>query len=643
VNSVPGVRARVLLLTLSFLVLVAAPAARAATEVVVQGTTDTRDAGLVDDVIVPGFQAAYPQYTLKYIAVGTGQALTNARAGQADAVLTHSPPLEAQFVADGYSYEPAGRAVMYNDYVLAGHNADPAGVAAGARNDAVHAFELIAQSGATGSGIFVSRGDNSGTNTEEQSIWCLTTGIALHTVATGRCEPDGDGNPATVDYPAWYQRAGLGQAATLKLAEECTFAAFNGGSASADRCYDLTDRGTFNRQTVVLGTVAGMKVVSDRNAAGARGGGNLLLNQFNVYAVNPAKVPSVKLPGALAFLDYVTSPAFQARLDGYPTTANPAFFQDAFPLVRPASTLPTRVRSGDPVSVGGRLSNRFPGAGPVGGSPLSLDASRGIPGSAFGPFAPVYASIGAATSAGDGNFFASGPLVRSGALRVSVPRFGVLSPTTLDLGVVRVGAVVNLNAIGASYRTIRVRGDARPTSQRDKPVLVVLGTRLDEKGQSEKELGRKALPATGGSFDVSVPGPTGKWSIRAQYQDPTAVEPGTSTARTLSIPGKTALKPSRPKLLSGGRVQFKGKLSPAALSSKRSRLVLLGLKTGTAPKASASKKYKALKTIKLRKGDKRFKLTAKLKAAKYKLRLEYRQPGLADNSLSGVYKVSVRR
>src|SRR3954454_16190844 len=94
----------------------AAPAP--ASDVIVQGTTDVRDAGLLGDVIVPGFQAAYPQYTLKYIAVGTGQALTNAEAGQGDAVLTHAPSLEEQFVAKGFSDERYGRAVFYPDYVI---------------------------------------------------------------------------------------------------------------------------------------------------------------------------------------------------------------------------------------------------------------------------------------------------------------------------------------------------------------------------------------------------------------------------------------------------------------------------------------------------------------------------------------------
>ena len=57
--------------------LIAVPLASAASPVLVQGTTDIRDAGLLEEVIEPGFHAAYPQYELKYIPVGTGQALTN--------------------------------------------------------------------------------------------------------------------------------------------------------------------------------------------------------------------------------------------------------------------------------------------------------------------------------------------------------------------------------------------------------------------------------------------------------------------------------------------------------------------------------------------------------------------------------------
>jgi len=102
-------RMRAIVVGMAFL-LVAAPAG--ASDVRVEGTTDTTDSGLIQDVIQPGFEAAYPQYTLKYHATGTGAALTDARAGQADAVLTHAPSSEAQFVQDGFSLEPFGRATL---------------------------------------------------------------------------------------------------------------------------------------------------------------------------------------------------------------------------------------------------------------------------------------------------------------------------------------------------------------------------------------------------------------------------------------------------------------------------------------------------------------------------------------------------
>lgn len=154
-----------------------APAATAQEprDLIVQSTTSVRDSGLLERVIVPGFQRAYPEWRLKVVAVGTGQAITNARAGQGDVLITHSPALEARFVADGFSLEPAGRTIMWNDYVVVGPPGDPAGVAAAARNDAAAAFEAIAAAGAAGRAAFVARGDNSGTNTKEKDIWKLTS------------------------------------------------------------------------------------------------------------------------------------------------------------------------------------------------------------------------------------------------------------------------------------------------------------------------------------------------------------------------------------------------------------------------------------------------------------------------------------
>src|SRR5262245_27310662 len=81
-------------------------------DVVVQAGTTIRDSGLWANVILPGFTAAFPQYTLKGVFVGTTQALINAENGQGDAVWTHNPPAEQDFIDKGYSYEPYGRYTM---------------------------------------------------------------------------------------------------------------------------------------------------------------------------------------------------------------------------------------------------------------------------------------------------------------------------------------------------------------------------------------------------------------------------------------------------------------------------------------------------------------------------------------------------
>jgi tungstate transport system substrate-binding protein len=529
---------RTLLLTAGIVVGLALPSsAIAQTEVVVQGTTDTRDAGLSDDVIVPGFQAAYPQYKLQYIAVGTGQALTNAKAGQADAVMTHSASLEADFVAQGYSYEPVGRAIMYSDYLIAAHNEDPAGVEAGARHDAVRAFELIAAAGSAGNAVFVSRGDNSGTNVQEQLMWGMTTGVPLHPVGpagSGRMEPDGNGDGSGTDVPGWYKKAGVGQAATLKVAEQCNFA-----PASATSCYDLTDRGTFHRQ-ISTGAVAGMKVVSDENSPNARGGTTLLLNQFNAYAVNPAKVPSAKLEGALAFLDYLTSPDFQNRLESYPNTQQPAFFPDAFPLITPASRPPRTIRAGRRLTVAGTLSNRQPGSGPLAGYPLTLDASLGISSSPFGPLSAGFKTLRRGKTAADGHYRLTARPTRNGALRIRTRRTGALSPTTLTLGNVHVKSVARITRVAElAGGRVQLRGRLAPRAQgRKRSRIVLLGRRVGAAATAQGKLHvlkRQRLRKGQRRFSITRTLSTGRWKLRVSYVQPGITDTGTSRVRTVSV------------------------------------------------------------------------------------------------------------
>src|SRR4051812_8634966 len=221
---------------------------------IVQSTTSVRDSGLLERLIAPQFERRFPQYDLKFIAVGTGQAVANARAGQGDVRIGHPPARERKFVADGFSAGPIGRTVMWNDFVVVGPPGDPAGVLRAARHDGVRALEAIAAAGRAGRASFVSRGDDSGTNTKELDIWGLTRGVAHD----ARNEPTG---------AAWYHKAGLGMADTLRLTQQCPF---RGG------CYTITDRGTL-QQLASNRAITRLRTVMDAQSTEARGGRDLML------------------------------------------------------------------------------------------------------------------------------------------------------------------------------------------------------------------------------------------------------------------------------------------------------------------------------------------------------------------------------
>ena len=60
------------------------------------------------------------------MAVGTGKALEIAKNCDADVLLVHAPAAEKEFVKAGHGIDR--RQVMYNDFVVVGPKADPAGV-----------------------------------------------------------------------------------------------------------------------------------------------------------------------------------------------------------------------------------------------------------------------------------------------------------------------------------------------------------------------------------------------------------------------------------------------------------------------------------------------------------------------------------
>jgi tungstate transport system substrate-binding protein len=239
------------LLTTLVLAILALSAEAQRLPVILSTTTSTQDSGLLD-VLVPLFERQ-AGYSVKTIAVGTGQALALAGRGEADVVLAHAPALEKKYVADGKMLNR--RLVMYNDFVIIGPAEDPAKIKG--MTKAADAMKAIATTGSR----FVSRGDNSGTHNLEKELWKLA-GVEPQT--------------------GWYIESGQGMGATLGIADD-------------RKAYTLTDRGTY----LVFQKRVRLPILLE--------GDRPLLNLYSVMEVNPANGPRVNTAGGRAFADFVVS------------------------------------------------------------------------------------------------------------------------------------------------------------------------------------------------------------------------------------------------------------------------------------------------------------------------------------------------
>ncbi|MDP2299544.1 MAG: extracellular solute-binding protein [Actinomycetota bacterium] len=242
------------------------------TRIILASTTSTQDSGLFDDLI-PAFEAAYPEYAVEVIAVGTGEALEMGRNKDADVLLVHAKADEETFVAEGYGAER--RDVCYNDFVFVGAEGDPAGI--GAAADLNASMTAIA----SGKAPYVSRGDDSGTHKKEKKLF-EAAGI----------QPAGD----------WYLVSGQGMGETLKIASE-------------KQGYTLSDRATY------------LSMLEALDLAIVREGDAGLLNQYGVIPVTDAR----NADGAQAFMDWVTSAEGQAVIGAYGVEkfGAPLFFPNA--------------------------------------------------------------------------------------------------------------------------------------------------------------------------------------------------------------------------------------------------------------------------------------------------------------------------
>ena len=414
--------------------VLAVPSVASADKIRVKSTTDTVDAGLVEGLLRAAYHDAQPGDELDYSAVGTGRALTDAQNGLADVVITHAPTLEAQFVASGYSIG-LGRQIFYSDYVIVGSKDDPAGVGAKHPHDAIGALEDIATAGdATPDAVrFKSRGDNSGTNVQEQLMWHMSN-VTPKQTATAASNPNGDptrSEPGTGGvYPPWYIKATVptGQAENLNQTEACV--------AAGNGCYTMLDRGTFNKG-VNGGTITHLKIVSQRNTPSARGGENLLINPFSVYLVNPDRIttnPKPNVAAARRFADFLVSAGFQKKLESFPTAIDPAFLPDAAPAVNLDAPLPQTATAGTVLTASGSVYNRLPGSASIPGG-VRLTLQRSTDGGA------TWTDV--ASDSANGRFRIDFPVATTAAYRLTTPahpasNYNELSASSQDLGTVAV-------------------------------------------------------------------------------------------------------------------------------------------------------------------------------------------------------------
>ncbi len=237
----------------------AAPKKEKPQEMILATTTSTQDSGLLD-ALLPVFEEEN-NVEVKTVAVGTGEALELGERGEADALLVHAPKSEQPLVDSGdvTNY----KRVMYNDYIIVGPKADPAGIKGMPINEA---FKKITAENAG----FVSRGDDSGTHKKEKDVWAETG-----------AQPAANPN---------YISSGQGMGATLQIATEKGY-------------YTLTDRATYLAQEK---NMPDFEIIVEGDPG--------LQNVYHVMQVNPEKHPDVNAEPAEAFVAFMVSDEAQKMI-----------------------------------------------------------------------------------------------------------------------------------------------------------------------------------------------------------------------------------------------------------------------------------------------------------------------------------------
>jgi tungstate transport system substrate-binding protein len=635
----------------------------------VVGTSDLSDSGLIQHVIQPAFNAAYPQFTFKYIGTATGTAITDAETGSvgASALIVHAASLENQFVAGGYSYEQYGRALWTNDFVLAGPTADPAGVAANGANNIAQAFADVAAAGIAGKAEFISRGGTPGTTVEEHGIWALVASSNLEPaglilcavsaangggetpiaasagVANGQPCPNGGALPTNSQLPSWYAATGLTQGPNVVAANAC-----NGYASGANSCYVLTDRGTYDylaSGTDSAGTISNLTVATQNDSATAPGGQYELVNYFHGYIINPAKTgQTVNLTAAQDFLNLITSPPIQTAVAQYlnTSTGGAPFTPSASPLITTKKKLPAKYTASAPLTITGTVANAQVGYPALDAVKVTLDRVAG----------DLTLPVASAKTNTSGVFTIRATLPSKGSYVLSTPQFGqienstlnpvygdILSPAQTSATSIAVrGAVSALHATSLGGRAL-VTGAVGPSSGHVSGKVTVYARWLGAGHATYRKLTGLRLASSDGRFAAVVGLKPGRWQIKTFFSDKGTVQ--TSAARTTTVTVGAAATAHIAG--AGGSVSKSGaltthvRISPKAAKGAKVSLVVVKLSAAGAPARST------LDSVKVKTGARTVTLHGKLTGSGHWAVLEsYKAPGVGTAWARTVGHVTIK-
>jgi tungstate transport system substrate-binding protein len=253
-------------------------------------TTSLYDTGLLDQIKTQ--YEATPKVNIYFNPQGTGVALADAAAGEADLVLVHAPSSEYPYLANGTLV--CRKIIAWNYFTIVGPSSDPAKITGKNATEALKSILAYGRSRA-GTIVWISRNDVSGTYTKEVSLW-KSAGY----------------NWTTISKESWFTSTGQGMGATLQVADEKS-------------AYTLSDLGTYLEYSH-SGTIS--------LAALIKGPDYSLLNVYSVYAVNPQKVSNVSFSQAITFIKWLVSDAGQQVINNYGTSnySQPLFYGAVQPL-----------------------------------------------------------------------------------------------------------------------------------------------------------------------------------------------------------------------------------------------------------------------------------------------------------------------